>query len=660
MKITILFLVALSCSQIIAQNQNLPLKEEYDIYNSHRISIEYNPCLKNIDTDAPDFGDGMAKVLEGYISMFEATGDKAYLNKFVLQSLCIMENRHDFNAPPSHNEPRWVNENHPLTTLNYYHDGIMYHDGYLCAAFARFIHFIKLLNPELYYEPIYPFEELQPQNYSINSCNCNKFNQQFLTYGEYADWLENRVGETLWWYLTNGYWSNDNGFLQKDYEGDFTVAVINKQVGFARALLYIGLTSGEHVFITKAMIMANLFKTIHFSDICDNVYDKPLFILNNNNNSYSWYYNGWNLPIRNCLGTDYELYFNIPSYFAYLDGYIEDVSHGSITTLVPLDFYRHQPNSPFTLNDMIRFRNTFTQSIYVPGGYSNCGVNGTNDQTCLMNAEIQLAQYSAVFSWAHLIDFDEVANNLPNIYDVLMEEYSQKLLGHSPMPLYANMQYSGGTNKGHAELVKAQWERESVNITFFNRIVPYNQNFFSRGTLTIAPMESTFDSYAEPTTSDKIFIIEPNVDVEITAGTAVHIKPGFHAKKGSSVRIYVNPLLCANNKTTAAVSQHDEFSSNDECPKILLNDTEISHNISVYPNPFYDQFVIEITNCKETIIQLYVIDNAMKILVKENIYTDSDDRTLITFEGSHLSQGVYFLSLFIGNENPSIYKIIKL
>lgn len=116
MKIIILFLVALSCSQMIAQNQNLPLKEEYDIYNSHRITIEYNPCLKNIDTDGPDFGDGMAKVLEGYISMFEATGDKAYLNKFVLQSLCIMENRHDFNAPPSHNEPRWVNEN-PLKII---------------------------------------------------------------------------------------------------------------------------------------------------------------------------------------------------------------------------------------------------------------------------------------------------------------------------------------------------------------------------------------------------------------------------------------------------------------------------------------------------------------------------------------------------------------
>ena len=122
MKIIIFFLVALSCFQINTQSQSLPLKEEYDTYNHHRVTSTfynnaipptldtYNPCYKDFQSDATIFGDGMAKVLEGYIVMFEATGDKAYLNKFVLQSLCIMENRHDFNTPFCKNEPRWVDE----------------------------------------------------------------------------------------------------------------------------------------------------------------------------------------------------------------------------------------------------------------------------------------------------------------------------------------------------------------------------------------------------------------------------------------------------------------------------------------------------------------------------------------------------------------------
>jgi len=62
----------------------------------------------------------------------------------------------------------------------------------------------------------------------------------------------------------------------------------------------------------------------------------------------------------------------------------------------------------------------------------------------------------------------------------------------------------------------------------------------------------------------------------------------------------------------------------------------------------------------ETHVQLLILDNTMKILVKEQICTDNNDRTLIKFEGSHLSQGVYFISLIIGENCPVTYKIIKL
>lgn len=95
--------------------------------------------------------------------MYKATGDKAYLYKFILQSLCMMENRHDLNASAINNDPRWS------------FDPQMYQDGYIIAAFSRFIYFVKLEEPSLFNEPVHQFDELNPANYAANTCNCNNF-----------------------------------------------------------------------------------------------------------------------------------------------------------------------------------------------------------------------------------------------------------------------------------------------------------------------------------------------------------------------------------------------------------------------------------------------------------------------------------------------------
>jgi len=138
-----------------AQYQNIPVKEEYDLYNADEVSKHHVCTIQpseydddGVDVDGNTFGDGMSKVLEGYIALYKATGDKAYLYKFILQSLCIMENRHDLNPAADNSEPRWASGRQ------------MYQDGYILAAFSRFIYFIKLEEPALFNAPIYQFDEL--------------------------------------------------------------------------------------------------------------------------------------------------------------------------------------------------------------------------------------------------------------------------------------------------------------------------------------------------------------------------------------------------------------------------------------------------------------------------------------------------------------------
>lgn len=139
---TILLVVALIAKASVAQNYNfIPVKEEFDFYNELQVFSAYKPCTADPNNDAGTFGDGMSKVIEGYISMYQATGDKAYIYKFVHQSLCITENRHDLNPHANNNEPRWS------------FDPQMYQDGYIIAAFTRFIYLVKLEEPSLFNVP---------------------------------------------------------------------------------------------------------------------------------------------------------------------------------------------------------------------------------------------------------------------------------------------------------------------------------------------------------------------------------------------------------------------------------------------------------------------------------------------------------------------------
>jgi len=59
--------------------QSLRIKEEFDLFNSLIINNSYQPCNISPNNDVEVFGDGMSKILDGYITMYKATLDKAYI-----------------------------------------------------------------------------------------------------------------------------------------------------------------------------------------------------------------------------------------------------------------------------------------------------------------------------------------------------------------------------------------------------------------------------------------------------------------------------------------------------------------------------------------------------------------------------------------------------
>ena len=671
MRIILVLISFLFFKPFVAQNYgDIPVKEEYDLYNTHEVNVDHKPCTADPNNDAGTFGDGMSKLIEGYIAMYKATGDKAYLYKFILQSLCMMENRHDLNASATNNDPRWS------------FDPQMYQDGYIIATFSRFIYFVKLEEPSLFNEPVHQFDELNPTNYAANTCNCNNFGITFSTFGQYANWLQDRVGETLWWYLTNGYWSNSWGMLQ-EATSNATGVSINMQVGFGRALLFIGLTASEQSFLDKAETIANLFKgNVNFYDPCEDEFYNAKVLRATSDNAYWWYHSGWSIPRRDCgvwtgFPPSFNYYLKAPSHSGFVE-YFEDISHGAIVTWLPLDFYHFQPSTPFISNDMVRLRNMFSKKVYDGSGNFHNAVNGQDGPICAGGNDCE-PKNPPISYFAHesrniplnymlLAEFDgaDGTATAPDVYDIVFDYYVNNIQGSTTSP------YGGQNNKGHAEIVQAQWIRECPSLTLYNRKIVYNQDFRVEGTLTVAPEETPGNSYAEPIISDQVFTAEPGTTVNMVAGESIVLKPGTHIKAGSDFHASIDTNLCSNTKNLKTYG--NESNENDDNYTIsknvneTLRETQIAekpnylfkNSLNVYPNPFDNNTLIQFTLQKTSNVTLTVFDNFGRTVfnqivdreLKEGIYN-------IPFSGNNLPSGFYQCILTIDNQTQLTSKIVK-
>lgn len=503
-KAYILIFFALS-NLVFSQFGDLKLKEDYDAYTQQLIS-NYKPCTLSTENDHTVFGDGMAYVLDGYLSMYESTRDKDYLYKFMMQSLCMMENRHDFSGIS--NEPRWGN--------------LTYEEGNINGAFAKYIHFIKVKHKTLDTLKMYPFLEFSN----------NSFNTTFNTFGEYANWLSLRVDEALSWFIANGYWNDQWGFLDKP--NTTSSLIINKHIGFARAVLFMGLCGNPEYEAKSKLIESLFFKDVEFYDRHKlKRFKAPLFI-KNDKGAYWWYHYGWT-DVRKKRKIRFKWSKGSSSIQKYTS-FIEDISHGGIVALYPLDQWLNNPKTAFKEQVLSGFHKTFTQNIYDgKGGFYNA-VNGTDnpisDNYCTTCPHNYHAMKSLIY--APYAAFDGVLES-DSIYPILMEYYQSYIDSSSGLPIG----YCCGINYGHAELVKAQWSIEKFNLSLYNRYLVYDQDFTVKGGLVIEPEIATEISFSEPKTDNKTFIIASGVKSNFKA-SSINIKSGTQFKAGSSVHIQTN------------------------------------------------------------------------------------------------------------------------
>lgn len=622
---------------ITLMSQPLKIKEEYDLYSINRINIQsqsYTYCNihPNNDLDYKYYGDHLSKILEGYLIMYQTTGDKAYLYKFILQSLCIVENRHDYQPLIEPNEPKWTGGE------------TNYQDGYIIAVMAKYAYLIKnVYYNKLYNEQLYQFEELKYQNYTPNTCNCNKF-KPFYTFGEYAEWLQGRVGETLWWFLSNGYWDNNEGMKKTTSQ----IAEVNMQVGFARAMMYVGLSSNNISLLSKSAFIASKFKAPVYCNDLPPLFLPSMLLYNSSNNSYGWWSKGWKIDYNNCSTKYFE--------------HMEDISHGDIVTWLPYEMNQLFPNNSYFTNiDMVRFRNMFTSNIYDGNGGFYNSVFGTDNpifsNNCSTNSCPHNMHEHITLGYVRFSDFDNLPNTTGSLtpYQIVMNHYSNFKTGFNTLP---NNGYAAQSNRGHAELVKAQWERECFNLSLYNRKMVYNQDFWAKNNLTVFPGQYNGFTFAEPRSTNTIsndffntdeFIVEPLVNVHMEAGNKITLKPGFKAKKGSFYKASINTNLCsASNSRKNYTKGYPTYNLDSLLSLNVSVDKTFNKNkdlhFSLSPNPSKTGVFTVETNCQNP-YKIVVYNIQGQQLLNLNSSNKVEKINMHNFE-----KGVYVLHLLVSKK----------
>ncbi|MFH2141210.1 MAG: 3-coathanger stack domain-containing protein [Bacteroidota bacterium] len=650
LKYLITFICLIGILQISAQS--LSIKEKYDsekdMYNY------YNYTDGNVITNPNGLGDGLSYILESLLQMYKTTGDKSYLIKLVNHIIQIQEIRgiYDFNKDSCGGYT-------VISPLAF--SPCVYQNGLILWPMAHFVYLVKIEENDILYDlPLYQTGKILNNNFNLN----------FNTFGEFADWLQNRVHESMI-YFVMAYWITDNnyGFRQPKNHGlDMEVRpfALNKQSCMGVSLYYLGRSyqnsSSELslIFLSKAARLAELFKTTreekrpNYLNLCWPPEVFNIDVLENYNNSYIWKYNGWRDYTCNEFNEDKVYYDNI--------------SHGAQTMIFPLAI-----NNELSLNnimlfddsDMLKFRNTFTKIVFANQYSENCpdihvSVNGSDRNEEYTDPTYSVLNYYRIrsFSWMPLYKFDDLGSS-PNVYDIVMDVYSNNQCWGGDI-------YTGADYCGLSHIVTAQWDKECPDLTLYNRKVEYDQNFFAKHNLTIDPAADNSvnlnnESFADPVIYTDEFTIEPNTVVEMKAGNKIVLKPGFHAKAGSKVHGFIDQSLCTGSYTNKGMLTDNSYSNNDDADfenittdKNSINSNEQNINkkeisFKIFPNPNNGRFILKISDYNDAPYNLKITD-----VLGNSIYSQSN---IISQEYeiniSDKSKGLYVIYL---NYKENVFK----
>ncbi len=275
-----------------------------------------------------------------------------------------------------------------------------------------------------------------------------------------------------------------------------------------------------------------------------------------------------------------------------------------------------------------------------------------------------------------LYKFDNMVNTTPNVYDVVLSFFSNEIY-----PPNKNINVSGGIHGyGLAHVVNAQWDKECVNLSLYNRRMVYDQDFMVKNTLVVEPQTqdgyySPGDkSFAEPMINTPEFIIEPNVEVNMVAGERIQLKSGFRAKAGSKFSAKIMPNLCTDgfrisnhimrdstnadeilNKyysqsdTSAPVKLKYPGQYNDLADKEILNNNEVIiqgekiNEIIMSPNPSSNFVTIKCKGDNDEQKKLLLMDISGKVVMEQYFYDGA------YIDTKNMAEGMYFVEISMRN-----------
>jgi hypothetical protein len=474
--------------------------------------------------------------------------------------------------------------------------------------------------------------------------------------------------------------TQDLGFLHSQ-DVPHQAAQLNQNVLCVMPFLYLGL-AGNANHLAKAKRVAELLKSnLVFTDKChspcpyDIQYDAPIF-LNGPNNSFWYYTNGWYLEQSKCLPCPDNNSFD---YTKAIEA-SEDVSHAINLMYFIYEAYKQgltiNNNNDLFLNDaeMEKFRRMFLNNIYVGTNsesltFFNLRVDGTNyalsdddgqnfnDYKNLISAFMPFYEFDYNGTVKSTTTYDLILQTMKNVW-----EGGNPNNPNNPRSALDFLSSSAIGGYGFSQVVSAQWDKECVDLTLFNRNLTYDQDFHAKHNLTIntideTPTEFLYDSdllykpipiqksITLPVYQSSNFTIQSGVTANITAGNYVSLKGEVYFKSGSEVSIrtinsncfsggrygttninYISPIVPSTQKTVKkdTLEQRDSLKS----------------QVNIFPNPFFSTLIIEILFLEGS--TNFMLQNSMgQIMEKGSLVLGKNNLNL-----SHLNRGLYFINIF--------------
>ncbi|TAL62371.1 MAG: T9SS type A sorting domain-containing protein [Bacteroidetes bacterium] len=690
--ITLLFILYIS-SFVSAQYANLQVKEGCEKarkwYTDTYYSLDDPPNISG-EPERLQAYKGIAEAIQSHITMYRVTKDKAHLIKAINMGLGLVSKRTDVIKNVGGTSQIWADsDTYPDEKLGYWYE------GFTLAALAE-LAYIMISEPDYFPELI---SQPLPVQLITNPMPAVPLPPVPLTtYGAIGSWFRDRVNETMTYYGTVQ-WSDDAGFLygdidSKECDNKFYhqgLEAVNQHAPLTVAAMYlkaIDATSFTNsipgkiadFYLGQTPVFKNSGKDnpdpdddprdikcdrlnlIGNSNECQSV---PIMHLNPIDNSYWWFYHGWSKgliePSKNSCANDCR------RACSNLTTFLEDFGHADFT----MEFPMHSiPFGYFSDGHMIRWRNTFAKLIWDP--YHPLGPGFHTAIIGSMDDDVSFIPCKGIFDcngfWGvplmfmPLYKFDgaDATATSPNVYDIVMGYYQNDV---EQAVITNDTKQSNRSIYGLSRLASAQWDKECTNNTLYNRDVVYDQDFFAKNILTIAPQQTTDVFYtknnsgvpspfADPETftdggSKDRFVIEAGTTVNMRAGERIVVKSGSSAKSGCNFHAYIDPTLASEcmdgmrvqntqntnrNNSVAATAIPVVFSD-----KQKISSSSIPWQFSITPNPTSGLFTLQLPENLNGEIFIY---NHLSQIIHQQVLASNQQIDL-----SSQPKGIYFVKV---------------